>query len=89
MNTLHLEFDIEVEERTALAYQKIAQALNPQLVKRIAAWLEQQAQAAEQEKPHDPWLDFLDDIDSYAVDTGISDFSINHEYYLYGGAKRA
>ena len=88
MNTLHFEFDIEVEERTALAYQKIAQALNPQLISRIKAWLEQQTQSAEQEKPSDPWLDFLDNIDAHAVETGIEDFSLNHEYYLYGGAKR-
>ena len=32
--------------------------------------------------------EFLNDIDKYAVDTGIEDFSINHEHYLYGGPKR-
>ncbi len=36
----------------------------------------------------DPWIEFLDNIDQYAVDTGIEDFSINHEYYLYGSPKR-
>lgn len=88
MNTLHLEFDIEVEDRTALAYQKISQALNPQLISRIKAWLEQQTQTVGQEQQSDPWLDFLDDIDAHAVETGIDDFSINHEFYLYGGVKR-
>ena len=88
MNTLHLEFDIEVEDRTALAYQKIAQALNPQLISRIKAWIDQQTQMAEQEQLPDPWIDFLDDIDAHAVETGIEDFSINHEFYLYGGVKR-
>ena len=43
------------------------------------------------DEPNQPnlWLEFLDHIDSYAIDTGIADFSINHEYYLYGGTKRA
>lgn len=37
----------------------------------------------------DPWLEFLDHIDEYAVDTGKSDFSLNHDHYLYGTPKRS
>jgi len=37
----------------------------------------------------DPWMEFLDNIDQYAVDTGKPDFSINHDHYLYGAPKRS
>jgi len=38
---------------------------------------------------NDPWLTFLDQIDQYAVDTGIEDLSLNHDHYLYGVPKRS
>lgn len=34
------------------------------------------------------WLDYIDNIEQYAIDLGPEDLSINHEYYLYGGPKR-
>jgi hypothetical protein len=88
METLHIELDIEVEDQMAKAYQRVSNEVNPQLMKRVKRWLEQQIQGVQESEPSDPWLEFLDNIDHYAVDTGITDFSINHEYYLYGGPKR-
>ena len=35
---------------------------------------------------NDPW-DSLD-IDNISVDTGIRDFSVNHDHYLFGTSKR-
>lgn len=88
METLHIELDIEVEHRTAQVYQRSANALLLQLQQRVKTWLEQQAQSVRAAEEADHWQEFLDKIDEYAVDTGIADFSINHEYYLYGGPKR-
>lgn len=88
METLHIELDIEVEEQMAKAYQRISNEVKPQLRKRVKRWLEQQMQGIPENAQPDPWLEFLDNLDDYAVDTGIADFSINHEYYLYGGPKR-
>ena len=34
------------------------------------------------------WEDFLENIDEYAVETGISDLAENHDHYLYGTPKR-
>ena len=34
------------------------------------------------------WEDFLENIDEYAVETGISDLAVNHDHYLYGTPKR-
>lgn len=34
------------------------------------------------------WGDFLENIDEYAVETGISDLAENHDHYLYGTPKR-
>jgi len=40
------------------------------------------------ENPYeDPW-DSLN-IDEIAVDTGIEDFSLNHDHYIYGAPKRS
>lgn len=88
METLHIELNIEVEHQTAQAYQRSANTLLLQLQQRVKTWLEQQAQSVRAAEEADPWQEFLDNIDDYAVDTGIADFSINHEYYLYGGPKR-
>ena len=33
---------------------------------------------------NDPWIEFLEHIDEYAVNTGIEDFAKNHDHYLYG-----
>lgn len=35
----------------------------------------------------DPWDNL--DIDEIAVDTGIEDFSVNHDHYLYGIPKKS
>ncbi len=36
---------------------------------------------------NDPWIEFLENIDQYAVKTGIEDFAKNHDHYLYGVPK--
>lgn len=36
----------------------------------------------------DTWDSFLEDIDEFAVDTGIEDFSVNLDHYLYGHPKQ-
>jgi hypothetical protein len=36
----------------------------------------------------EPWSEFLDNIDQYAVETGIKDLAANHDHYLYGTPKR-
>lgn len=34
------------------------------------------------------WLEFVENIDKYAIDAGVDDLSINHDHYLYGAPKR-
>ena len=35
-------------------------------------------------KEADPWLEILENIDQYAVETEIEDLAENHDHYLYG-----
>lgn len=34
------------------------------------------------------WMEFLENIDEYAIETGIEDLAENHDHYLYGTPKR-
>jgi len=43
---------------------------------------------AKTEKDDETWRDFLENIDKYAVETGIKDLAENHDHYLYGTPKR-
>ena len=89
MKTLHIELDVSVEEATAALYQKISKDINSQLNLIVSRWLAKYLHKLDTKPKVDKdWLDFLNNIDNYAVDTNIEDLSINHEYYLYGGTKR-
>jgi len=90
METVHIELDINVDETEAAVYQKISKDVHSQLSSVVSRWLKKYLEKLEPESNVDKeWLEFLDNIDEYAVDTGIEDLSINHEYYLYGGPKRS
>ncbi|MDM8564859.1 hypothetical protein QUF74_04325 [Candidatus Halobeggiatoa sp. HSG11] len=39
---------------------------------------------AENMESNDSWIEFLENIEQYAVETGIKDFAKNHDHYLYG-----
>jgi hypothetical protein len=89
MEKLQIDFEIEVDDEVAEKYQQASEDIKNQLKQSLTFWLEKHLQMLkDQPKANDPWLEFLDNIDDYAVDTGIEDFSVNHEYYLYGGPKR-
>ena len=89
MTTLRIELELSVEDQTAKLYQKVSDEVRTQLKKNLASWLKHYLRVLEPEPQVDKnWLEFLDNIDEYGVDTGIEDYSINHEYYLYGGPKR-
>ena len=90
METVHIELDINVDETEAAVYQKIAKDVHSQLSSVVSRWLKRYLEKLEPESKVDKeWLEFLYNIDEYAVDTGNEDLSINHEYYLYGEAKRS
>jgi hypothetical protein len=90
MTTLRIELEVNVEDHTAKLYQKISEEVRTQLNKNLASWLNHYLGVIETEPQVDNnWLEFLDNVDKYGVDTGIEDYSINHEYYLYGGPKRS
>jgi len=90
MTTLRIELEVNVEDQTAKLYQKVSDEVRTQLKKNLASWLKHYLGVLEPEPQVDKnWLEFLDNIDEYSVDTGIEDYSINHEYYLYGGPKRS
>lgn len=61
-----------------------------QIIKKIENILEKEGVSLEiennLERDIDPWdeLDFA----NIAVDTGIEDFALNHDYYLYGTPKK-
>ena len=89
MTTLRIELEVNVEDHIAKLYQKVSEEARAQLGKNLASWLKHYLGVIETEPQVDKnWLEFLDNIDQYGVDTGIEDYSINHEYYLYGGPKR-
>lgn len=90
MTTLRIELEVNVEDHIAKLYQKVSEQAGTQLRKNLASWLKHYLGVIETEPQVDKnWLEFLDNIDEYGVDTGIEDYSINHEYYLYGGPKRS
>jgi hypothetical protein len=92
MNRLHIELDIELEEELANIYQKASEDIKGQIKKNLDNLAKKQLlkllKAVSEPKLENPWLDFLDNLEDYAVDTGIEDLSVNHEHYLYGGPKR-
>ena len=90
MTTLRIELEVNVEDKIAKLYQQVSEEVNVQLNKNLSSWLKNYLGIMEAESEVDNnWLEFLDNIDEYSVDTGIEDYSINHEYYLYGGPKRS
>lgn len=89
MTALRIELEVNVEDRIAKLYQQVSEEAKAQLRKNLASWLKDYLGVIETEPQVDRnWLEFLDNIDDFSVDTGIEDYSINHEYYLYGGPKR-
>lgn len=65
-----------------------------QKIKEIEASLKEEVKSIEtakskEKKETDPWLEFLDNVDQYAVETGIEDFAENHDHYLYGTPKHS
>jgi hypothetical protein len=92
METLHIELDIQLEENIAAIYQKASDDIKSQIKKNLDDLAKRHLlfllKADSEPKPQNPWLNFLDNLEDYAVDTGIEDLSVNHEHYLYGGPKR-
>ncbi|GEM_PF-769983 len=87
MQTLH--FELEVEDNIAKLYQQISEEIKLQFKQKLKLWIQQYLQTLLAIPPSkSPWLEFLDNIDRYAIDTGIEDFSIQHDHYLYGLPKK-
>jgi len=83
-----MEIQIELKDDLVHFYRQASQSTQIKLRKGMAFWLQHALRNLSSEVKKDPWLDFLAHIQDHAVDTGIEDLSINHEYYLYGGPKR-
>jgi hypothetical protein len=82
MQTSMIKLEIEVEERWAKLYQRVASDRQNRLLDELKKWLEQYLQSISDDiYKDDPWLEPVED---YAVDTGFEDFSLNHDHYLYG-----
>ena len=62
-----------------------------QKIKEIEANLKKEAEANQEKEKieEDPWVEFLENIDQYAVETGIEDLAENHDHYLYGTPKHS
>ena len=60
-----------------------------QLIKNIENLLQKEGVALEIENDLEPDIDAWDklDLENIAVDTGIEDFALNHDHYLYGTPK--
>lgn len=66
-------------------------------IREIEIELEKEAKLIEIEARKEPqetgndeaWSEFLDNIDEYAIETGVTDLAKNHDYYLYGVPKRS
>lgn len=87
METLHIELDVKAEKAVIMAFGKSEEGLTD-LTQYLEQCVSQYLTNLEIEIQDDPWIEFLDNIDQYAVDAGIEDFSINHEHYLYGSPKK-
>ena len=87
MQTSMIKFEIEIEERWAKLYQRVASDRQNRLLDELKKWLERYLQSiADDIYKDDPWLE---PVENYAVDTGIEDFSLNHDHYLYGVSKKS
>ncbi|MCU0645063.1 MAG: hypothetical protein MUC94_12475 [bacterium] len=90
MTTLRIELEVHVEDSIAKLYHQVSEDVKRQLSRNLTSWLKDYLGVIETESEVDKnWLEFLDNIDEFSVDTGIEDYSINHEHYLYGGPKRS
>lgn len=92
METLDIKFNIE--DSLAKAYQNASLDVKVRLQQSLSILLKQNLQELESSSKTpkskvDSWLDFLDNIDKFAVDTGIEDLSINHDHYLYRVPKQS
>lgn len=60
-----------------------------QLIKNIKNLLQKEGVTLEIENDLEPDIDAWDklDLENIAVDTGIEDFALNHDHYLYGTPK--
>ncbi len=71
---------------------ELEKALEPYLNKHDPKFLKTEEQRKKQEitgtEESDAWTDFLENIDKYAVETGIKDLAENHDHYLYGTPKQ-
>ena len=73
----------------------LPQKLVRQRIREIEIKLNKEAESVDSEiikesqKPgnDDAWSEFLENIDEYAVETGIKDLAENHDHYLYGVPK--
>lgn len=83
-----LKIAVQVEKKIAEAYKKSPTQLKSQLHQYLYLWLKQHFSKEIESEKKDPWVEFLDQIDEYAVDTGIPDLSYQHDHYLYGVPKR-
>jgi hypothetical protein len=83
-----LQIQVHVEENLAKAYKKSPIQLKDQLRQYLHSWLKQHLSKEMESEKKDPWVEFLDKIDEYAVDTGIPDLSYQHDHYLYGVPKK-
>ncbi len=83
MKTLHLDLEIELEDRIAEVYYQTSDKVQAKLKQHLETWGKQYLQElVSANLDDDPWLEFLDQIDQYAVDDLPSDFSLNHEHYV-------
>jgi len=78
----HMQITINVPDN--LSPEKLQQK-----IKEIEANLQKEADSIQEEEKmeEDPWIEFLGNIDQYAVETGIEDLAENHDHYLYGTPK--
>jgi len=83
-----LKIQLQVKEDLANAYKKASIQFKNQLGQYLYLWLKQNLQKELKTAEKDPWVEFLDKIDEYAVDTGIPDLSYQHDHYLYGVPKK-
>lgn len=87
MQTSTIKFEIEFEEQWAKLYQQAVSDRKNKLIEEMKMWLEKYLQSfADDNYKDDPWLE---PVENYAVDTGIEDFSLNHDHYLYGVPKKS
>ncbi len=88
MKSFHIHLDIQIEDDLENLYKSHSKEIELHLKQKVNYWIKENLETRLKKEIDQDWINFLKNIDDYAVDTGIEDLSINHEFYANHGVRR-